>query len=96
MRNAENAVKPEFLKQLQSVYDSYILMKNAFVATDANLVSENAAKVKSGLQDVNMALLEGETHMQWMKYLKTLETEIDGYFQRTGYFKPENRLRSIQ
>jgi len=69
-------VKAEFKKQLQVVYDSYILMTESFVATDPKGVSNTAGKVKSSLQDVDMALLDGEAHMLWMKHLKVLESEI--------------------
>ena len=77
MTNKEIEVKAEFKKQLQSVYDSYILMKDAFVASDANEVSRNASKVKSDLANVDMGLLEGDTHMEWMNHLKKLNTDID-------------------
>ena len=76
MGNKALAVKTEFVKQLQSMYDSYILMKNAFVASDAKTVRESAAKVKSSLQDIDMGLLEGEAHMLWMKQVNILESEI--------------------
>ncbi len=65
-----------FKKQLQAVYDSYIFMNEAFVASDPKEVRKTAAKVKSSLQDVDMALLDGEAHMVWMKHLKSMETEI--------------------
>jgi len=69
-------VKTEFKKQLQAVYDSYILMNEAFVESDAQVVGRTAAKVKSSLRDVDMALLDGDAHMLWMKHLKVLESEI--------------------
>ena len=66
-----------FKEQLQNVYDSYIQMTDAFVATDADQVSIHALQVKSGLQKVDMALLEGEAHMEWMTQLETLSETID-------------------
>ena len=69
-------VSEEFKKQLQGVYDSYSSMKDAFVSSDADEVSLSAEKVKSSLQKVDMALLKGEAHMTWMRYLEVLESEI--------------------
>ena len=89
-------VKAEFKKQLQAVYDSYIIMTEAFVASDPKEVRKTAAKVKSSLQDVDMALLEGEAHMLWMKHLKVLESEIKTISSGPGYFKPKDRLCCIQ
>ena len=69
-------VSTEFKKQLQGVYDSYIQMKNSFVASDADEVRKKAEIVKSNLQKVDMGLLEGDAHMIWMKKLDELESEI--------------------
>lgn len=66
-----------FKEQLQKVYDAYILMTDAFVATDADQVSRHASKVKSGLEKVDMALLQGEAHMEWMSQLETLSWTIE-------------------
>ena len=70
-------VSTVFKEQLQKVYDSYILMTEAFVATNAEQVSIHAYKVKSGLQKVDMALLQGEAHMEWMRQLGKLNETID-------------------
>ncbi len=77
-------VTEEFKKQLQSVYKSYLLMKDAFVASDAKEVAEFALKVESRLKDVNMGLLEGDAHMLWMKYLDDLESSIAAISKETN------------
>ena len=69
-------VSMEFKKQLQEVYDSYSLMKDAFVSSDAEEVKKSAEQVIFSLQRVDMGLLTGEAHMTWMKYLEVLESEI--------------------
>ena len=51
-------------------------MKNAFVATDAREVSKDAQTVAKSLQEVNMELLKGDTHMAWMDQLKILNSAI--------------------
>ena len=47
METKKVEVSAEFIKQLQGVYDAYIPMKNAFVATDAKEVRKTAGIVKS-------------------------------------------------
>jgi len=66
-----------FKEQLQKVYDSYIIMTDAFVATKAEEVSLHSQKVKSELQKVDMTLLQGEAHMVWMTQLETLNKTIE-------------------
>jgi len=70
-------IRDAFKEQLQKVYESYLLMTDAFVATDAEQVSILALEVKSGLQKVDMALLQGEAHMEWMKQLEILTRTIE-------------------
>jgi Cu(I)/Ag(I) efflux system membrane fusion protein len=70
-------VSAAFKEQLQNVYDSYILMTDAFVATNAEEVSLDALKVKSGLQKVDMGLLQGEAHIEWMTQNGKLNETID-------------------
>ncbi len=77
MDNEKLKVKSEFKAQLQGVYDSYLLMKDAFVASKADEVSQHARNLKSALEDVDMGLLEGNAHMEWMTQLDKMNTEID-------------------
>jgi Cu(I)/Ag(I) efflux system membrane fusion protein len=74
---AMEQVSAAFKEQLQKAYDSYILMTDAFVATNAEEVSSHALKVKSELQKVDMALLQGEAHMKWMSQIGALDESID-------------------
>lgn len=68
---------PEFTGQLTKVYEAYLEMKDAFVATDANKVASGAGKVENALQAVDMGLLKGDAHMAWMEQLKMLNTTIN-------------------
>ena len=67
---------PAFKEQLTSVYETYLKMKDAFVATDARKVSREAEKVEKSIQSVKMELLKGDAHMAWMDQLKTLNSAI--------------------
>ncbi|MCY1721085.1 efflux RND transporter periplasmic adaptor subunit [Prolixibacteraceae bacterium Z1-6] len=68
---------PAFKKQLTAVYETYLKMKDAFVATDAQKVSQEAQKVEKSIQSVQMELLKGDAHMAWMDQLKTLNSSIN-------------------
>lgn len=69
-------VDPAFKVQLQSLYNAYIPMKNAFVKSDAGAVKVEAEKVRSSLLAVDMDLVKGDLHMKWMSLLEILESEI--------------------
>jgi Cu(I)/Ag(I) efflux system membrane fusion protein len=77
MGNRQVEIKAKFKEQLQGVYDAYILMKDAFVASNAGEVVQHARNLKSALEGVDMGLLEGEAHMEWMKHLEKLNQEIE-------------------
>ena len=69
-------VDDAFKKQLTAVFDQYLLMKDAFVATDAGKVKAEAQKVESKLGQVNMNLLKGDAHMMWMEILGKIEKPL--------------------
>ncbi len=63
-KEVKTETDPAFKTQLTKVYENYIDMKNSFVATDAQKVSQEAKKVESAIQSVNMELLKGDAHIQ--------------------------------
>jgi Cu(I)/Ag(I) efflux system membrane fusion protein len=70
-------INTQFKEQLQRVFDSYIKMKDAFVSSDPKAVSQSAMGVISDLKSVNMGLLEGDAHMNWISQLDKLNAEIN-------------------
>jgi membrane fusion protein, copper/silver efflux system len=77
--NAESnyQINPEFIKQLTAVYEAYLPMKNDFVQSDAGKAGEAAKTVLNSLNKVNMELLKGEAHLEWMEYLNALKKSLD-------------------
>ena len=69
-------IPAEFKKQLSSFYNAYLLMKDAFVLSDSDKVSKEAAQVIKVLKEVDMSLLRGEAHMIWMGYLNELDPAL--------------------
>jgi Cu(I)/Ag(I) efflux system membrane fusion protein len=76
MESKKIEIHPQFKQQLTNVYKAYLPLKNAFVKSDAKEVAETSLKVVKSLNNVNMELLEGQTHMVWMNQLKVLEESL--------------------
>ena len=66
-------VSADFKKQLTEVYKKYLIMKDAFIASDAHKVMTAATELEGALKKVDMGLLKGDAHMAWMEYLKVIE-----------------------
>ncbi len=67
---------PIFKTQFTALYNSYLTLKDAFVASDASKVHKTAASFSKSLASVDMALLKGDAHMLWMNQLSTIEQAI--------------------
>lgn len=65
-----------FQKQLGDVFTSYITLKEAFVATDAAKVKTEATATKTALTKVDMMLLSGPAHHDWMTYLNGMDASL--------------------
>ncbi|WP_320019525.1 efflux RND transporter periplasmic adaptor subunit [Labilibaculum manganireducens] len=77
MQKMESAVVDEkFKKQLTGFYNEYLLLTKAFVASDPSLVKPAAESLLSKLSTIDMSLLKGDAHMQWMTNLNVLETKL--------------------
>lgn len=77
-QSSENATVPEaFNTQLQSVIEDYLDLKNALVATNQTKASSSASNMLESLSAVDMSLLEGNTHNEWMRFLSALTTHIE-------------------
>ena len=61
-----------FQQQLKQVYDNYINLKDALVEDNSEQATSDAKKIISSFHKINMELLTGEAHKQWM----TLEGHI--------------------
>ncbi len=73
-----------FKKQLASVLDNYLLLKDALVASDEMLAQTAAQKTLDALMAVDMTLLQGDAHMKWMEYQKPIESNLRGIVQMKG------------
>lgn len=70
-------VGTDFKKQLTQVYNKYLMMKDAFVESDAHEVMTAANELSGSLKNVDMGLLKGNAHMTWMEYLDAMKKSTD-------------------
>jgi Cu(I)/Ag(I) efflux system membrane fusion protein len=70
------ATDPAFQKQLASVFTSYVNLKDAFVASDVSKVKDAASQTLKSLSAMDMKLLKGTDHTNWMSYQTTMEKAL--------------------
>jgi hypothetical protein len=83
----EQAVVPEapqfevdtkFQQQLATIFTSYVVMKDAFVASNGAAVKQEAEKVMKAIDGADMTLLTGAAHNDWMTYQQVLKNNLKG------------------
>ncbi|CAM1374698.1 efflux RND transporter periplasmic adaptor subunit [Tenacibaculum xiamenense] len=69
------SVPEEFKKQLQTSYNSYIVVKDALVESNKLKANDGARDFNSNLNKVNMSLLnDDKAHKKWMELIKILKS----------------------
>ena len=91
---SENIDKPEvsqfsnvsdkFKSQIGNFVEAYLKMKDAFVASDEKAVEKTAKDLLQALNKIDMELLKGDAHNEWMKLQKPLKDNINGIIQMKG------------
>ena len=69
-------VDATFQNQLASVFTSYVELKDAFVSSDAGKVKTEAKETNESLAKVDMKLVSGAAHNDWMSYLTPLQSSL--------------------
>lgn len=62
-----------FQNQIKSVFESYLPVKDALIAADPDRASSTAKALLESLGKVDMKLVKGEAHMEWMADLTVLK-----------------------
>lgn len=70
-------VDAKFQQQLGSVFSSYVKLKEAFVDSDAKKVQTEASEAKDALAKVDMKLVSGAAHNDWMNYLTPIQNSLN-------------------
>ena len=69
-------VNENFQQQLGNVFTSYVSLKDAFVASDAQKVKSEASTTSQAVASVDMKLISGAAHNDWMTYLTPIQTSL--------------------
>jgi hypothetical protein len=69
-------VDESFQQQLASVFTSYVELKDAFVSSDAGKVKSEAKETNDVLAKVDMKLVSGAAHNDWMNYLSSIQNSL--------------------
>jgi Cu(I)/Ag(I) efflux system membrane fusion protein len=69
-------VSMDFIMQLNTVFDQYIVLKNAFVQSDVKKANKAAQEVQQALSKADTKLLTGDAHIKWMDLSGTLDKQI--------------------
>lgn len=69
-------VDAAFQEQLAGVFNAYVSLKDAFVSSDASKVKSESSSIQAALGKVDMKLLSGVAHNDWMNYLSGLSTSL--------------------
>jgi len=97
------SVNKQFKKQLNTVFNDYLAIKNALTKDDISAANKGANKALSDVQKVQMKLLKNpEAHTVWMKELKALKTSFaniksakDLATQRTEFIKLSSSIITL-
>ncbi|MCK4700378.1 MAG: DUF3347 domain-containing protein, partial [Bacteroidales bacterium] len=77
-------ISETFKKQLGELVSKYLKLKDAFVATDETQVEVEARAVLSSLNKIDMTLLNGNAHLEWMNLLKPIEDNLNEIHKMNG------------
>jgi len=77
-------IDDNFKTQLGIFVSAYLKMKDAFVATDEKQVEVEAEKALSALDKIDMALLKGDAHIDWMKLQEPIKNNLKGIIGMKG------------
>ncbi len=69
-------VDEKFQDQLAAVFTAYIALKEALVSGDSKKAKDEAGKTNAALENVDMKLLTGAAHNDWMNYLSPMENSL--------------------
>lgn len=70
-------VDQKFQDQLASVFSSYVELKEAFVDSDTKKAQSEASETEEALAKVDMKLVSGAAHNDWMNYLSPLQNSLN-------------------
>ena len=88
-------VPKAFQQQLNSVYESYINLKNALVEDNTNKVSQDANTLLDNLSQVDMKLVKDKTHNQWISLAKEIKSSATSISKTTDLKQQRSHFKHL-
>ncbi len=88
-------VPKAFQQQLNSIYESYINLKNALVEDNTNKVSQDANSLLDNLSQVDMTLVKNEAHNHWMSLEKEVKSSATSISKTTDLKQQRNHFKHL-
>ena len=88
-------VPKAFQQQLNSVYESYINLKNALVEDNTNKVSQDANSLLDNLSRVDMKLVKDKTHNHWMSLAKEIKSSATSISKTTDLKQQRSHFKHL-
>ncbi|SNT18294.1 membrane fusion protein, Cu(I)/Ag(I) efflux system [Ekhidna lutea] len=86
---------PAFKEQLQAVFSAYLPVKDALIESDVKTASKKAEDLQKAIEKVDMKLVKGEAHVEWMKDLDVLQESTEGIRKETNLEKARMMLSPL-
>ena len=88
-------VPREFQLQLNTVYESYINLKNALVEENTSNASKNANTLLNNLRLVDMRLVKDKTHNHWMSLAKEIKSSATSISKTTDLKQQRSHFKHL-
>jgi Cu(I)/Ag(I) efflux system membrane fusion protein len=89
------AVPERFADQLTNFVNQYFELKNSLVESDFQRSKSNAENLDDALTKVDMKLLDGEPHNNWMQHFQELNRQIDLFVNANDLEKQREVFSSL-
>lgn len=94
--NERIKVTSKFQKQLKTVFDNYIVLKDALVNDDSKTVVINANSILKSLDKVDMKLLtDNNSHNHWMKVEKEIKASVNSIANSSDIKEQRNHFKHL-
>ncbi|WP_052595146.1 efflux RND transporter periplasmic adaptor subunit [Aureispira sp. CCB-QB1] len=75
--NYQKEVSDEFKRLWTELIKSYLVLKNALVASDFDKAQQASEVVAKKMEHIDMSLLEGKAHLFWMEKMPSIEKSLE-------------------
>ena len=91
MSNERMKVNAKFQAQLKSIFNTYISVKDALIKENFKAAKQHSSAMKTNLSKVDMKLLKGASHKDWMTISKNL-TGLTEQFENASDIKGQRAV----